>query len=488
MQIARIVGSALVALTVLAYPGLVLAQDEQLAPANEAVVGPVEPAETEAAEETETDTADEVETDTADDAETAPAAESETLPAEDPGTDPATEPEPEAEAVPAPEAELALPMVVDARVSTTPERARLVLDLVTPTQFAVASIDQPNRIVVDVRAAGIAFTPAGTVAGEGIVSSYLMEQPEVGRVRATLVLKDSAQIQQAYVLEPFSDQPARLVVDLVPATAEEFAQHVANDLKAAQLASNSTVPGGSNLAVTSRPLVVIDPGHGDIDTGASAPNGVHEKDIVLSFALKLQSLLVESGRFDVALTREDDSFLRLEERVALARQNKANLFISIHADSFQQPDIRGASVYTRDETATDALDKVLADTENKRDVVAGFVMPEMDDTVVDILVDLMRRESRKQSFIAAQDLVHQLEPSVALRRFPVRQADFLVLQAPDVPSVLVELGFLSNAQDIVNLTANDWRDRTAEAVARGISTYFDDVQTTQEPAVAQQAQ
>jgi N-acetylmuramoyl-L-alanine amidase len=227
------------------------------------------------------------------------------------------------------------------------------------------------------------------------------------------------------------------------------------------------------VPIASRPLVVIDPGHGGIDSGAETANGIKEKDIVLAFALRLQELLVASGRFDVALTREGDTFLRLEERVALARTNKADLFISIHADSFQQPEIRGASVYTRDENATDVLDKVLADKENKTDVIAGFAMPQMAPEVVDILLDLMRREMRHQSYAAAQAIVHQLEPSVQLRRFPVRQADFFVLQAPDVPSVLVELGFLSNADDMANLLRGEWQDRTADALARGISSYFD---------------
>jgi N-acetylmuramoyl-L-alanine amidase len=305
-----------------------------------------------------------------------------------------------------------------------------------------------------------------------------------------LTLALPAQVQQAYVLEAFDDQPARLVVDLILATPADFAKHVANDLAASMagqtpvVAAEPTAPGDSNLAPRTRPLVVIDPGHGGVDSGARH-NGVMEKDIVLKFALKLQEILIQTGRFDVALTREDDSFLKLEERVALARQNKADLFISIHADSFQQPEIRGASVYTRDEQATDVLDKVLADQENTRDLIAGASVPsEVADSVVDILVDLMRREMRVQSFVAAQSIVHQLEPSVALRRFPVRQANFLVLQAPDVPSVLVELGFLSNSEDITNLMESGWRDRTAEALARGISTYFDDIDVKDTEAAA----
>ncbi|WP_338723806.1 N-acetylmuramoyl-L-alanine amidase [Devosia sp. XK-2] len=370
--------------------------------------------------------------------------------------------------------------MIDARVTIAPERARLVVDLADRTEFSFVSLDDPQRLAVDVRAGTFSVPePEGEPGEEGLVSRYVIEQAAADRVRTTLTLAGPAQVQQAYVLDAFEDQPARLVVDIIPATAEEFAANVERDRAASEAISPavSTPAGGSELPIASRPLVVIDPGHGGIDSGAETTNGVKEKDIVLAFALALQNLLVESGRFDVALTREDDSYLRLEERVDLARTNKADLFISIHADSFQQPEIRGASVYTRDENATDVLDKVLADNENATDVIAGFAMPQtMAPEVVDILLDLMRREMRVQSFMAAEAIVHQLEPSVALRRFPVRQADFFVLQAPDVPSVLVELGFLSNASDIANLMQSDWRDRTAEAIARGISTYFDSLE------------
>ncbi len=375
-------------------------------------------------------------------------------------------------------APVALPNVMDVRVSATPERARLVIDLAAKTEFALVSLSEPDRLAIDVRAATFSVPePSGKPAGEGMVAEYLVEQAAPDRVRTTLTLSAPAQVQQAYMLDPFEGQPARLVVDVIPATAEEFAANVAKDLAASGSATpppaTPTPAGGSELPIATRPLVVIDPGHGGIDSGAETADGIKEKDIVLAFALRLQELLVASGRFDVALTREDDTFLRLEERVALARTNKADLFISVHADSFQQPEIRGASVYTRDENATDVLDKVLADNENKTDVIAGFAMPQMAPEVVDILLDLMRREMRHQSFMAAQAIVHQLQPSVELRRFPVRQADFFVLQAPDVPSVLLELGFLSNAADMANLLQGEWQDRTADALARGVSAYFD---------------
>lgn len=391
------------------------------------------------------------------------------------------------ESAPVAAAPLALPNVMDVRVTTAPERARLVVDLADKTDFALVSLAEPNRLAIDVRAATFSVPePTGEPAGEGgIVLQYLVEQAAPDRVRTTLTLGAPAQVQQAYVLDAFEDQPARLVVDIIPATEEEFAANVARALAlssgaaAPAVADTSTPAGGSEIPIDSRPLVVIDPGHGGIDSGAETADGVKEKDIVLAFALKVQQLLVESGRFDVALTREDDTFLRLEERVALARDNKADLFISIHADSFQQNDIRGASVYTRDENATDVLDKVLADRENKTDIIAGFAMPQMAPEVVDILLDLMRREMRHQSYMAAQSIVHQLEPSVQLRRFPVRQADFFVLQAPDVPSVLLELGYLSNAQDRANLLEGEWQNRTANALARGISSYFDSLEPKQ---------
>ena len=377
-----------------------------------------------------------------------------------------------------------LPNVLDARVSTTPERARLIVDLSGPSKFAIVSMDGPDRIAIDVQAFDIKILAPADVAGKGIVSGFTVEMADVGRARTILTLAQPAQVQQAYVMDAVADQPARLVVDLIPDTADGFKARVAADLAASQaLQGAAAAAQPADQATQSpetevRPLVVIDPGHGGVDNGATAPNGVHEKDITLAFALDLQKILIDSGKYDVALTREDDTYLTLNERVDLARKNKADLFISLHADTFQQSEIRGASVYTRDENATDVLDKVLADGENRYDIVAGFAVPQATPAVMDLLVDLMRREMRRSSFMAAQSLIKELEPNVALRRFPVRQADFFVLQAPDVPSVLVELGFLSNASDIANLQKPEWRDRVVEALARGIGDYFESTKQT----------
>lgn len=375
---------------------------------------------------------------------------------------------------PAPEVAPNLPSVLDARVSTTADRARVIIDLSGTSAFALATLQNPDQIAVDVRASGFATDIVMEPAGEGLVAGFTIETMEPGRVRTWLRLATSSKVQQAYLLDAVDDQPARLVVDLIPATEEEFAA-----LATADLAANAADPNAAeDVAQTdpgTKPLIVIDPGHGGADAGTSAPNGIAEKDIVLSFSKVLQRLLVDSGKFDVALTREGDEFLRLEERVALARQNKADLFISIHADYFQDEQVSGASIYTRDERATDVLDKILAENENRVDIIAGFAVPKTEDKAVSILVDLMRREMRQQAYVAAQSIVTEMAPDVRMRRFPVRQANFMVLQAPDVPSLLVELGFLSNPKDIADLTTDVWRDRVAAALARGLVAHFEDL-------------
>jgi N-acetylmuramoyl-L-alanine amidase len=278
--------------------------------------------------------------------------------------------------------------------------------------------------------------------------------------------------------EPASEAPlsSTSAESAEPASAAEVVAPGAgpeDPLATAALRPSQTIPPpAAPLVGGSRPLIVIDPGHGGVDNGASAPSGVHEKDITLAFALQLRDLLVQSGRFDVAMTRDDDTYLTLNERVDLARENLADLFISLHADTFQEADIRGASIYTRDERATDILDKVLADGENRADIVGNYVKPDARPAVVGVLVDLMRRQVRQQAYVAAQDIVKAMQPSVALRRFPVRQADFFVLQAPDIPSMLIELGFMSNNADIANLENIDWRNKVVAAIAAGVEDYF----------------
>jgi len=374
-----------------------------------------------------------------------------------------------------------LPALLAVRVSNSEGRARLIVDMDKVTSFAFVSLTNPLRIAIDVRSKGFAPDIAGTPAGQGFVDKFAVEKVSADRVRTVLSLNVPAQVQQAYWLEAIDNQPARLVVDLIADNAQNFTARAELDLYASEqsrqtgtpLSNVPNAPGTSEVTATSRPLILIDPGHGGIDGGAKTPDGIEEKTLTLAFARQLQKVLIASGRFDVALSRDNDSFMQLDERVQLARTNKADLFISIHADTFEDPAIRGASIYTRDEQATDVLDKVLADQENKADLLSGLVKQDTSDAVVGLLVDLMRREMRRQSYLAADAILRQLRPTIRVRRFPLRRAGFFVLQSPDVPSILLELGFLSNRADENNLISPSWRLRMSEAVARGIVAYFD---------------
>jgi len=220
--------------------------------------------------------------------------------------------------------------------------------------------------------------------------------------------------------------------------------------------------------------VVIDPGHGGIDTGTKGLDGQEEKDIVLAFALKLRDLLERSGKYRVSMTRKDDTFIPLTERVRIARQLKAALFISIHADSVPRSEgfAEGASVYTLSEHASDAEAGRLAETENRSDIIAGVDLSAEPDDVANILIDLAQRETKTFSLQFAQMVVGDIKRVAPLHLRPVKSAGFIVLKAPDVPSVLIELGYMSTRRDLKNLTSADWQAHTADAMAHAVDNFF----------------
>jgi N-acetylmuramoyl-L-alanine amidase len=198
-----------------------------------------------------------------------------------------------------------------------------------------------------------------------------------------------------------------------------------------------------------------------------------EKSIVLDFALQLRDKLERTGKYQVVMTRSDDRFIPLPDRVSFARHHQAALFISIHADSLpRRGEVRGATVYTLSETASDAEAARLADAENKADLIAGFDLRDEPNEVADILIDLAQRETKSFSAHFAKNLVRELRTSARLHRPPLKSAGFRVLKAPDVPSVLIELGFVTSAQDLKMLTSEAWRTRAADSVAQAIHDFF----------------
>jgi N-acetylmuramoyl-L-alanine amidase len=219
---------------------------------------------------------------------------------------------------------------------------------------------------------------------------------------------------------------------------------------------------------------VLDPGHGGIDTGTRASGGELEKNIVLEFALMLRDKLEKSGKFRVVMTRTDDTFIELAERVRFARSRKAQLFISIHCDAIARGDgdAQGATVYTLSDTASDAEAARLAEAENRADAIAGVDLSAEPGDIADILIDLAQRETRNFSTHFARATVAELKTTVRMHKNPLKSAGFKVLKAPDVPSVLIELGYVSNRGDLKHLTSDAWRQRFGDAMVQAVGTYF----------------
>jgi N-acetylmuramoyl-L-alanine amidase len=274
------------------------------------------------------------------------------------------------------------------------------------------------------------------------------------------------------VLDAANDQPARLVLDLTAIDREAFMRLAALDGRVTE--NRRTEPQPESKAGDPRPLIVIDPGHGGIDNGTKAASGEMEKTIVLEFCLMLRDKLEKIGKYRVVMTRTDDSFVALGDRVALARTRQASLFISIHADALArgEGDAQGAAVYTLSERPSDARAARLAEAENQADVIAGLDLSSEPKDVAGILIDLARRETKTFSVQFAHTVVNAMKASARLHQHPMKSAGFVVLKAPDVPSVLVELGFVSNKTDLKSLISQEWRERTADAMVQAVDTYF----------------
>ena len=218
---------------------------------------------------------------------------------------------------------------------------------------------------------------------------------------------------------------------------------------------------------------MLDPGHGGIDTGTRSADGTVEKDVVLAFARVLGGKLLATGRYRVVYTRTDDSYVALGDRVQIARNQHAGLFVSIHINSFPGSSVRGAIVYTVSDAASDKMAAALADSENQSDALAGIDVAAKDsDQVKDILLDLTQRETRNFGVVFAQALVSHLGKATQMFKVPHQEASFKVLEAPDVPSALIELGYISNAADEKQLVSPDWQAGVEDSMVSAIDGYF----------------
>jgi N-acetylmuramoyl-L-alanine amidase len=360
-------------------------------------------------------------------------------------------------------------LAVAADVAGDGDKTHLVFTLSREVAARVFSMERPDRVIVDLPEVNFHLPAEAGQKRAGAISSFRYGLFAAGRSRVVIDLAQPALVSRVEVATDASGI-ALLRIELTRADRQAFRKAAESaDASPDVTATGSTAPGYAD----ERPLVVIDPGHGGVDPGAVAVGGAHEKDIVFGFADHLRRRLADTGRYRVAMTRGGDVFVPLDERVRIAREAKADLFISIHADSISAaPHVRGLTVYTGSEQASDTESQRLADRENKADAAAGLDPGAGAGDVADILQDLTLRETRSFSQRFAQKLVGGITPVMPLSRKPQRQAAFRVLRAPDVPSVLVELGYLSSAKDIDLLLSESWRDRSTAAMASAIDRFF----------------
>jgi N-acetylmuramoyl-L-alanine amidase len=387
-------------------------------------------------------------------------------------------------AAPSPAATSNFPVASDARLAGDARQTRFILDLDKPVQFRAFALADPYRVIVDLPQ--ISFTlPAGVGAtGRGLVKAFRYGLVMPGGSRIVFDLTGPAKIAKSYVLEAANGQPPRLVIEFEEIDRTTFVQSLPlenrPELRSAITEANAATPDASAAAKPAappdkRPVVVIDPGHGGVDNGTQAGGGdIMEKNLVLTFGLALRDRIEKSGKYRVVMTRTDDTFIPLADRVKIARSEAAALFVSIHADALPrgEGDAQGATIYTLSDKATDSEAERLADAENKSDAIGGVSLADEPTEVADILIDLVQRETKTFSNRFARVLMGEMKNTVRMHKHPLKSAGFRVLKAPDVPSVLVELGYVSNKGDLEHLVSENWRNRTVGSMAQAIDTFL----------------
>jgi N-acetylmuramoyl-L-alanine amidase len=367
------------------------------------------------------------------------------------------------------------PVATDVRVGGDAKQTRFVVDLTQKVDVAAFTLADPYRVVVDLPQVTFKLPAQAGEQGRGLVKAFRFGLIMQGGSRIVLDTKGPVRIDKAFALAAAEGQPARLVLDLSAIDRASFLRNITmqeRGLRASAGHHRISVP--PETAGDTRPLIVVDPGHGGIDSGTKSGSGQDEKDVVLAFGLMLRDKLEKTGKYRVAMTRSNDTFIPLNERVLFARARKASLFISIHADSIPRSEgqAEGASIYTLSAHASDAEAARLAEVENKSDVIAGMDLSSEPNDVANILIDLARRETKAFSLQFARDLMTELKPTTRLHLHPLKSAGFIVLKAPDVPSVLVELGYMSTKDDMVNLMSAEWRSRTANSLVHAVDAFF----------------
>lgn len=377
----------------------------------------------------------------------------------------------------------ATPSLTGARIVQQGDLTRLTLDLSQPVAFEVLSLAKPDRVLIDLPTVRWALGKRSIVIGHSGVARLRFGQFTRDASRIVLDLERPLAVRLTQLLPQDADGAAshRLVLDLAPVSPSEF-EAMAQPPQSAEPATQARPPARAgpvplpHFKPAPRPLrhlIAIDAGHGGRDPGATAANGLTEKTLALAFSRELRELLAESGRYRVVMTRESDRKVGLHRRVVIARNAGADLFLSVHLDRLEDREVRGASVYTLSDESSDVETAELAARENKADIVADIDLTEgYDEEVAKVLISLVQQNTMNCSAALAATLLPELDRVAPLIKHPHRFGDFRVLKAPDIPSVLIELGFLSNDQDARRLTSKSHRRELADAILRALDTYF----------------
>ena len=369
-----------------------------------------------------------------------------------------------------------------ARLGGDHRRTRFVTDLSEPVDFHVFTLDNPYRVIVDLPAVKFHMPDGLGRRGKGLVTAFRYGLFSADKSRIVIDVKAPIIVEKAYIMPKTADHPPRLVLDIVAATRAEFIKnrrrqktHVAKKTDREFIPSIAPSLLSTGRPKGTKPVIIIDPGHGGIDSGAIGITKSKEKNIILSVGMMLRDRLRRTGRYKVVMTRETDVFVTLRDRVRIARRHRGELFISVHADSAPGRSgrkVTGGTVYTLSDRGSDREARLLAKKENRSDIIAGIDMSLQKDIVTNILIDLAQRETNNLSVAFARTLIKDMRPATEMRSNAHKSAAFAVLKAPDIPSVLVELGYLTNRTDEARLKSLASHARIADAMLKAVDRYF----------------
>ena len=371
-------------------------------------------------------------------------------------------------------------VVLEGKLNSEKDQSILTLTFTRPVSLYSYPMIQPDRIIIDLPLVNFQVPDSFRQAKSPLIKMVRFGALGHEKSRIIIDLTRPARIARMGFAPVASGFAQALRIELEPADPRQFEQEarmVAEQMRAQRLIKDEPEVANSQPIAKSnekRPLIMIDPGHGGPDFGAVGLNNIAEKDVVLAFSKILREKIEKTGQFRVALTREADVFIPLRERVKIARNMGAHLFISIHADKIPNAaEVHGMTIYTNDERATDAEAALLAESENRADQMGGDEGEALREEVTDILEDLAKRETRMRSGLFARTLLGRMESmGQSINKNPIRSAGFRVLRAPDIPSILLELGYLSSQSDVKSLTDPLSRDKMSQEIADAVFRYF----------------